>query len=105
MSVAFHQTVLEVGHPGTDDIDGVDQYGVGWYDVTIVDGRRQSSADAYLRPHLGRQNLPVVSGAHVTRLLLAGNRCLGVEYEADGRMRTAFGEGEVVPCAGAIGTP
>jgi choline dehydrogenase len=105
VSEAFHQAVLENGHPITDDIDGVDQYGVGWYDVTVVDGIRQSSADAYLRPHLDRPNLTLTSGAHVTRLLLTGDRCEGVEYEADGHLHRVYGEAEVVLSAGVVGTP
>jgi choline dehydrogenase len=70
LSEAFHAAVLAVGYPATEDIDGADQYGVGWYGVNIVDGRRQSVADAYLRPHLDRPGLTVVADALALRLLL-----------------------------------
>ncbi|MEW2514805.1 GMC family oxidoreductase N-terminal domain-containing protein [Streptomyces sp. NPDC046870] len=105
LSQTFHDAVLAAGHPHTEDIDGAQQYGVGWYDVNIVGGARQSAADAYVRPHLGRPNLTVVCDALVRRLLVRRDVCTGVEYEIAGQARTVRAEDEVIVCAGAIGTP
>jgi choline dehydrogenase len=71
----------------------------------VVDGARQSTAGAYLRPALHRPNLTVTSGAFVLRLLVKGGRCHGVEYLLDGVCRRAHAGGEVVLAAGAIGSP
>jgi choline dehydrogenase len=73
--------------------------------MNIVDGVRQSAADAYLRPVLGRPNLTVTTDALVTRLLLANGRCTAVEYEAAGERLTAQASESVVLTAGAIDSP
>jgi choline dehydrogenase len=70
--------------------------------MNVVDGVRQS-ADAYLRPVLHRPNSTVVTEALVRKLVTSGNRCTGVEYTFNAGMRTA--EGQVVLCAGTIGSP
>jgi choline dehydrogenase len=44
LSEAFHDALVALGYPSTDDIDGADQYGIGWYDVNIVDGVRQNDS-------------------------------------------------------------
>ncbi|WP_438303018.1 GMC family oxidoreductase N-terminal domain-containing protein [Streptomyces sp. HUAS TT11] len=81
--------------------------GYGWVDQNILDGRRQSAADAYLRPVLDRPNLTVVTGALAERLVMDGGRATGVVYSAGGQRHTAAceGEGEVVLAAGTVGTP
>lgn len=68
--------------------------GAGWYDNNIVGGARQSAADAYLRPHLDRPNLTVVTSALVHRLIVAGTRCTGVEYDVAGQKRTVRADAE-----------
>jgi choline dehydrogenase len=97
----------ELGHPYSADLNGADQEGASWYEMTIVDGNRQSAADAYLRPVMRRRpNLTVINDAQVHRLMISGNRCTGVEYaEANGQRRTAWADSEVVLCAGVIGSP
>ncbi|MDQ2638056.1 MAG: GMC family oxidoreductase N-terminal domain-containing protein, partial [Actinomycetota bacterium] len=62
---AFHQAVLEAGYPASDDISGQQQVGAFRFDLNVVDGRRQSAADAYLRPVMSRHNLDVVGDALV----------------------------------------
>jgi choline dehydrogenase len=105
LSETFHDALVAVGYPSTDDLDGADQCGIGWYDVNIVDGVRQSSADAYIRPHLDRPNLTVVADALVRRLIMTKDRCEGVEYETDSQSHIANVDCEVILCAGTIGSP
>ncbi|MFF4796237.1 GMC family oxidoreductase [Streptomyces sp. NPDC001276] len=95
---------LETGHRRAFDISGGLEEGFAPVDLNIVDGRRQSAADAYLAPALDRPNLDVVTGATAHRLLFDGRRCAGVEYGADGRTHTALAAGEVVLTAGTIGS-
>src|SRR5688572_31008265 len=43
--------------------NGAEQEGVGWYQVTIKDGKRCSAAVAYLHPAMDRPNLRVETRA------------------------------------------
>ncbi|SEG92027.1 choline dehydrogenase [Actinacidiphila yanglinensis] len=95
---------VEAGHPRARDISGGLEEGFAPVDLTIVDGRRQSAADAYLVPVLNRPNLHVVTEALAHRLLFDGSRCSGVEYGVDGRTERADCAGEVVLAAGAVGS-
>jgi choline dehydrogenase len=103
-AVAFIEAVQECGYPVSADLNGAGAEGVTQYELTVADGARQSAADAYLRPHLDRPNLTVVTEAAVRRLVIDGSRCTGVQYTAGGQQQTAEA-GEVVLCAGAIGSP
>jgi choline dehydrogenase len=98
------EAAVESGHLRAADIGGGLEEGVGLADLTIVDGRRQTAADAYLRPVLGRPNLDVVTGAHVHRLVLSAGRCSGVEFAKDGQSKTAGCSGEVILAAGTVGS-
>jgi choline dehydrogenase len=102
---AFRDAVIEVGYPATEDINGGQQVGAFRFDMNIVDGRRQSAADAYLRPVLGRANLQVIGGATVHRLRVERGRCVGVEFAADGALHFVRAQHEVILSAGAIGSP
>jgi choline dehydrogenase len=102
---AFRQAVIEGGHPSTDDINGEVQVGVFRAEMNIVDGRRQSAADAYLRPTLNRANLDVIGGAVVHRLRFENSRCVAVEFAIDDVVQSVRVEREAVVAAGAIGSP
>jgi choline dehydrogenase len=102
---ACFEAFQECGYPVSGDLNGVDAEGAARYEITAVDGARQSAADAYLRPFLDRPNLTVITDALVRRLVLSGSRCTGLQYTAGGELRTAEAAGEVVLCAGAIGSP
>src|SRR5918997_6143852 len=74
------------GFPFTEDYNGAQQEGFGRSQYSIRNGRRSSTARAYLRPALRRPNLTVVTGAHASRLLLRGSRAKGIEYERRGAL-------------------
>jgi choline dehydrogenase len=88
LSTAFLEAAAEVGMPSSEDLNGEQQSGAAWFDLTIADGLRQSTAVAYLRPAQGRPNLSVQTDATAQRLILEGNRCVGVVYEHDGEDRS-----------------
>ena len=103
---AAHEAVRQLGHPVAGDLNGADQEGVGWVELNVVDGQRQSAADAYIRPVTAtRPNLTVLTGVLVRRLVLDGRRCTGVVYGQEGQQRQVRATREVVLCAGAIGSP
>jgi len=102
---ACHQAAVHAGHPHNDDSNAVDAAGVCWHENNVVDGVRQSAADAYLTPIAGRANLTIVADAHVQRLLIGHSTCRGVEYTHAGQIQTAFADREVVLSAGVIGSP
>ena len=102
---AVAEAFAELGYPMAADLNGADREGVSWPEINAVDGVRQSAADGYLRPVLERPNFTVVTDARVRSLTLSGTRCTGVEYALDGELRTAGAAGEVIVCAGAIGSP
>src|SRR6201991_2187727 len=68
LSHAWVEAAVDSGLPRNADFNGESQLGVGAYQVTCHNGRRWSTASAYLRPALDRPNLVVCVGAHATRL-------------------------------------
>ena len=80
-------------------------YGVGPYQLTIKGGWRQSAARAFLRPVLGRSNLALRSGAHVTRVLMENGAAVGVEWTGEAGVEQARAGREVLLAAGAIQSP
>ncbi|WP_264213985.1 GMC family oxidoreductase [Leisingera thetidis] len=79
--------------------------GMGYVRSTVKDGRRWSSADAFLRPAMTRGNLTVVSGALVEKVLTSGGRATGVAYRTKGLPELALAAREVILSAGAVNTP
>ena len=102
---AFIEAAAECGIPQTDDFNGGDNFGAGYFQVNQKNGFRQTAADAFLRPVAARPNLTVLTGAQGRRLLLENGRATGVEYQTADGVETARAEGEVVLAAGSIGSP
>lgn len=94
----------EVGHPVAHDISGGLETGFGLSGANVVDGVRQSAADAYLTPALARPNLDVVVGATVTRVRVVDGACTGVEHTGEHGSAVVEPRAEVILAAGAIGT-
>jgi choline dehydrogenase-like flavoprotein len=102
---AFIEAALQAGLAPTDDFNGPQQDGAGWYQVTQRDGMRCSAAVAYLHPVLERPNLTLETGAHTTRLLLDGLRATGVEIDQRDELREIRAEREVILSAGSYQSP
>lgn len=107
LSEVFIQACRELGYPPTDDFNGPQMEGTGWHHINVKDGKRHSTAVAYLLPALKRPNLTLTTGAQVTRLLFDGSRkrCIGVEYMQDDQPKKALARGEVIVCLGALESP
>jgi choline dehydrogenase len=78
---------------------------VGWVQQTRGGRFRASAARTYLGPAMKRPNLQVITGAMVHRLILEGKKAVGVEFSRGGAPERADAAGEVIVCAGAIGSP
>jgi choline dehydrogenase len=94
-----------LGLPRCIDFNGGDPEGFGPRQAAIRNGRRESGVTAYLNPVRHRQNLEVVTGALVTRVLFEGRRATGVEIERDGERSTVQVRREVIVACGAYGSP
>jgi choline dehydrogenase len=79
--------------------------GAGYFQKNIRDGRRHSAAEAFLAPARARDTLRVLTRARATRLVIEGQRAVGVEYVRDGRREQARATREVVLCGGVVNTP
>ncbi|MGR8979534.1 MAG: GMC family oxidoreductase [Gammaproteobacteria bacterium] len=101
----YYAAAQEIGIPFNPDFNGSEQEGVGPMQATIGNGRRCSTAAAYLNPVRARSNLTVLPHALATRLLFKGNRATGVEYIRLGTAEKAYAAGEVIVAAGALRSP
>jgi choline dehydrogenase len=103
---AFRQAALEAGYPEAPDLGGGLREGVGWLDLNIADGARQSAADTYLSPKVrARPNLRIVGDALVHRIRVRDGRAVGIEYTVGRQRWFAAALSEVVLAAGAFGSP
>ena len=100
----FMQAAEQAGYPLNDDFNGEQQAGFGIYQVTQRNGRRCSSATAYLKPALKRPNLTVITKALAEKILLDNHRATGVQVSHKGQSRQFHG-GEIILSGGAINSP
>ncbi len=104
-SQVFVQAGEQAGFRRNHDFNGAEQEGVGMYQVTHRNGERFSAAKAYLTPNLGRSNLTLHTGVHVTRVVLDGKRAVGVEFRQGGQNKRLDARREVLLSAGALQSP
>ncbi|MDP0588516.1 MAG: choline dehydrogenase [Candidatus Endonucleobacter bathymodioli] len=102
---AFIDAGVEAGYLATNDPNGGQQEGFGPMHMTIKNGLRSSTANAYLRPAMKRTNLAIITHALVHRVLLEGKTATGVRYETQGKVQEARVNKEVILSAGSIGSP
>lgn len=101
----FLRSAEAAGLPRNEDFNGARQEGVGIYQMTIRNARRNSAARAFLRPAMKRPNLTVLTHAQVTRVLFEGRRAVGVEYRGQGGSGRVRAESDVILAGGAVGSP
>jgi len=105
LSEIFVEAGEAIGLPRNDDFNDGEQEGVGFYQVNQQDGRRQSVADAYLKPVMDRPNLSVQTDVLVTHVRFEGTQAVGVEYESGGETVKVDANQDVILCAGTINSP
>lgn len=105
LTEAILESGVRAGHPTTDDYNGREQHGMALMQSTIRNGRRSSSAAAFLRPAMRRPNLVVRTRALASRVQFDGDRAVGIVYRHGGYEHLATAEKEVLLCGGVINTP
>jgi choline dehydrogenase len=105
MAAAFVEAAIEAGYPANDDFNGPTEEGFGFYQVTQRDGRRCSSAVAYLHPSMSRPNLTVETDLQVHRVLMENGRAVGVVGSRLSEQIEIRAEREVILAAGAYNSP
>ncbi len=104
LGAAYVEGARQAGHPVVEDFNAGEMLGVSYTESLIRDGKRESTATAYLRPAMVRANLTVATHAQAHRLIIENGRCTGVEYRRDGKVVRATAA-KVVLCSGAVGSP
>ena len=106
---AFVDAGVEAGYMDTPDYNAKQQEGFGPMHMTIKNGVRWSTANAYLKPALARPNLTVVTHALVHKVLLSSEsdnkKATAVRYERKGSVVDVQANKEIILSAGSIGSP
>ena len=114
---AFSEAAQQAGVPATTDFNRGDNEGVGYFEVNQKKGWRWNTAKAFLRPACyARPNFELWNNAQVCKLVIepqadGSRRCIGVEVWAGEERIAAHStrdsghRGEVILCAGSIGSP
>ncbi|MEM9356647.1 MAG: GMC family oxidoreductase N-terminal domain-containing protein [Pseudomonadota bacterium] len=105
---AFIEGCIQNGIPRNPDYNGAKQEGVSYVQRTIKNGRRVSTAGAYLRPAMKRPNLHVITKAHATRIVIENGRAVGLQYRhggVGGKDKQLTANREVILSGGTYNSP
>lgn len=102
---AFLEATDSLQLPRRADVNGDDSEGFGFRQLNIKNGRRHSSATAFIEPARGRPNLAIVTGGLVDRIAIEQGRAAAVELIVGAERRRVAARREIVLAAGAIGSP
>lgn len=91
--------------PADDINDPADRERVGYAPRTIYKGRRQSAAEAFLRPAMKRPNLTVMTQVLIDRVIFEGRRAVGVTGSRRGAPVSFAAGREVILSAGTHASP
>jgi choline dehydrogenase len=96
---------VAAGYQRNPDYNREDQEGVGYFQLNLKNGRRCSSAKAYLKPARKRKNLSIITDTQVERLVVTDGRVTHVVANSKGRQVDFEVTRETILSAGAIGSP
>ncbi|OKO84565.1 GMC family oxidoreductase N-terminal domain-containing protein [Bradyrhizobium sp. AS23.2] len=101
----FVSAAQEAGFAFTPDLNGAQQEGVGYAQMTRRGRFRGSTYRTYLQDPAARRNVHVIPKANVSELIIENGKCVGVRYCQEAQMREIRASREVILSAGAIGSP
>jgi choline dehydrogenase len=105
LTEALIEAGVSLGIPRSEDLSHARRVGVGYPSRTIYEGRRQSAADAFLRPARSRRNLRIETGVTIDRVLFEGKRAIGVAGHRKGAAVEYRTDREVILAAGGLLSP
>ena len=105
LSDRFIKAAEELGLPRRTDFNGSDQEGAGYFQLTARNGKRCSTASAYLNPVKSRPNLTIITNAHTRKITFNGKHAQGVEVELENQIKSYTASREIILSAGTISSP
>ncbi len=102
---AMVAAAVQAGHPLNSDHNGAEILGVGFNHLNTKDGKRHSTAVAFLRPALDRANLSLITHARVQKVTFKKRRCTGLVYEQNGTLHQVSIKKEVILSGGTLESP
>lgn len=103
---AFIEACKENGIPNNVDVNGASQEGAGWFQYTMRNGKRFSTARAFLNPILDRTNLTIVTGVLCKKVIIENDEAKGIEFaNSASNTMLARARKEVIISAGAFESP
>jgi choline dehydrogenase len=102
---AFIDAAAQLGYPEVDDFNVPAPEGFGLPDCNIRNGRRDSTATAYLDPARNRRNLRIETNAQASRIVIEDGRAVGVEFRRGTELRLVRARREVIVSGGTFHSP
>jgi len=101
----FIKAAQQAGYALNADINAATQEGVGYFPHNIKNGKRLSSASAFLDEKIKPVNLTIMTHANTTRVITESKKAVGVECLVNGEIKVFMTKREIILCGGAINTP
>ncbi|MBI11243.1 MAG: choline dehydrogenase [Rhodospirillaceae bacterium] len=101
----FIDAAAACGYPSNADYNNGNQEGFGYYQLTMRDGKRSSTARTFLHPIAQRPNLKIETEAFASGLILEDKRAVGIRYSVRGQTHEARAAQSVILSAGAVQSP
>jgi choline dehydrogenase len=111
---AYRDAAQQAGIDKIEDFNLGDNEGSSYFRVNQKNGWRWNTSKGFLRPVMKRANLKVITQAQVQRVIFEDKRACSVDvivkgksitYRTHSTNATKGTNGEVILCAGAIGSP
>ena len=106
----FQNAAEECGIPKTNDFNTGDNTGIGFFQFTTNHNKsllklRCSAAKGYLNPVKKRNNLKIITEAHVQKINFDGKKAESVSFFQGDKVVTVKARREIILSAGSIGSP
>ena len=105
ITIAMVEASKEAGYAMNHDFNDGQQEGIGMFQVTQKNGRRESTAVSYLHPAIDSGRLTAQAEAMVLKIIVTDGRATGVKFLVDGKEHTVTARKEIILSGGAINSP
>jgi choline dehydrogenase len=96
---------VEAGIPYNADYNGEEIEGISFIQFNTREGTRASTSAAFIDPVRTRENLTVISGARVEKIVTSEGTVTGVQFRKNGASQTVAVTGEAILSAGTLESP